>query len=70
MRLRHIDFKHNCVDAGFVLPRAMRPLVAVNGDNHGNLASQLVNATFIPAGTVKLVTVKKPTAAGEVGVGE
>ena len=57
MRLRQIDIKHNCVDAGFALPANMTDLVKISWPGKGDCKT--VTMTKVAAEDVHIVTLRK-----------
>ena len=57
MRLRQIDIKHNCVDAGFALPDSMTDLVKISWP--GKSGCKMVTMTKVAAEDIHIVTLKR-----------
>jgi hypothetical protein len=57
MRLRQIDIKHNCVDAGFALPTNMVDLVNVSWPGKGE--GKIVTMTKVAREDLHVITRKK-----------
>jgi hypothetical protein len=57
MRLRQIDIKHNCVDAGFALPATMIDLVKVSWP--GRKDCKTATLTKVASKEVHVITLKK-----------
>ncbi|KAK2843934.1 hypothetical protein FQN49_005928 [Arthroderma sp. PD_2] len=56
-RLRVINFKNDCVDAGFALPRSMTERVVVSWPN--NVAEYAMQVRHVKPGEVKLIDIPK-----------
>ncbi|KAF3480603.1 uncharacterized protein GIQ15_05950 [Arthroderma uncinatum] len=56
-RLRVINFKNDCVDAGFALPRSMSERVVVSWPN--NVAEYAMRVRHVKPGEVKLINIPK-----------
>lgn len=64
MRLRHIDFKYGCVDAGFALPSHMSTLVTISWPGRQSQESQPVTVSRVQKHDIKTIYLKgKPTTA-------
>jgi hypothetical protein len=62
MRLRHVDFKYGCVDAGFVLPSHMSSLVTVSWPGKQGQESRPVTISRIQKHDIKTIYLKgKPS---------
>ena len=57
MRLRRIDIKHNCIDAGFALPANMTDLVKVSWP--GKSDCKMVTMTRVGPEDIHIVRLKK-----------
>jgi signal peptidase I len=63
MRLRRIDIKHNCVDAGFALPTNMVDLVEVSWP--GKVEGKIITMTKVVRGDLHVITGKKGKVVNE-----
>jgi hypothetical protein len=63
MRLRQLDIKHNCVDAGFALPTNMVDLVNVSWP--GKVEGKIVTMTKVARENLHVITRKKGKAVNE-----
>lgn len=63
MRLRQIDIKHNCVDAGFALPANMIDLVKVSWP--GKKDCKIATMTKVASKDVHVITLKKGKVVNE-----
>jgi hypothetical protein len=64
MRLRHIDFKYGCIDAGFALPSHMSSLVTVSWPGKQRRECQPVTISRIQQHDIKTIYLKgKPYTA-------
>jgi hypothetical protein len=63
MRLRQIDIKHNCVDAGFALPANMIDLVKVSWP--GKKDCKIATMTKVASKEVHVITLKKGRMVNE-----
>src|SRR4051812_158473 len=63
MRLRHIDIKHNCVDAGFALPTKMVDLVSVSW--RGKVEGKIVTMTKVAREDLHVIGGKKGKVINE-----
>jgi hypothetical protein len=65
MRLRQIDIKHNCVDAGFALPPNIIDLVKVSWP--GKSDCKMVTMTKVAPEDIQFITLKKGEVVKENG---
>jgi hypothetical protein len=63
MRLRQIDIKHNCVDAGFALPTNMVDLVEVSWP--GKVEGKIITMTKVVREDLHVITGKKGKVVNE-----
>ena len=63
MRLRHVEIKHSCVDAGFALPANMVDLVKVSLP--GKVECKVVRMTRVAREELRVVTLKKGKVVNE-----
>jgi hypothetical protein len=63
MRLRQIDIRHNCVDAGFALPANMADLVNVSWP--GKVEGKIVTMTKVTREDLHVITRKKGKVVNE-----
>ena len=63
MRLRQIDIKHNCIDAGFGLPANMTDLVKVSWP--GKDVCKMVTMTKLATEDMHIVTLKQGKAIND-----
>jgi hypothetical protein len=63
MRLRRIDIKHNCVDAGFALPTDLVDLVEVSWP--GKVEGKIITMTKVVREDLHVITGKKRKVVNE-----
>ena len=63
MRLRHVDFKHGCVDAGFALPSHMDNLVTVSWPESSLGECKLATVSRMSQHDVKRVSLSRKTSS-------
>ena len=59
MRLRHIEFTHGCVDAGFTLPPHLTQLVPTTWPRVSVKECKYMTITSYPRSELKIVTIRK-----------
>lgn len=63
MRLRQVDFKHGCVDAGFALPSHMDNLVTVSWPQSSLEDCKLITVSSISQGDIKSLSLSRKTSS-------